>query len=63
MLETRLIDFTYMQPWAVEIIKELDSIPNWLFRISTKTALSEQSKAVRDYIFSEPFETAPAGIE
>lgn len=63
MLETRLLDFTYTQPWANEIIKELETIPDWIFRISTNTALSEQSKALREYVFSEPFESAPAEIE
>ena len=63
MLETHLIDFSYIQPWADEIIEEVELIPDWLFTISTKTAFSELSKAIRQYVFSEPYESAPSNIE
>jgi len=63
MVETRLINYSYTQPWADKIIEEIDSIPGWLFSVSTKSSFHEQSKALRNYVYSEPFEQAPSDIE
>lgn len=63
MLESGLIDFSYTQPWAEHIITTLDYAPPWLSDLVTKKYNGDQSKALREYIFSEPFEVCPDDME
>jgi hypothetical protein len=63
MLESGLIDFSYVHPWAEKIIADLDSVPSWLGDLATKKYKGDQSKALRAYIFSGPFEVALGGME
>lgn len=63
MIESNLIDFSYTHPWAEQIISNSDYAPSWLGDIATKKYQGDQSKALREYIFSEPFEKRPDEIE
>lgn len=63
MLESRLIDFSYTHPWADQIIMGIDSAPPWLGDLATKKYQGDQSKALREYIYSEPFEAGPTDID
>jgi len=63
MLESKLIDFTYIHPWADKIINELDYAPPWLGDLATKKYRGDQTKALREYIYSEPFEAGPDEME
>jgi len=62
MLESELIDYRYIHPWADDIILSLDSAPSWLGDLATKKYRPDQSKALREYILSQPFETRPDGM-
>lgn len=59
MLETSLIDYSYTHPWAEELIMEMGSPPSWLCDLATKKYQGDQIKAVREFVFSEPFEPGP----
>ncbi len=63
MLESRLIDFSYTHPWADQIIIRLDYAPSWLSNLASKKYQGDQSKALREYVFSEPFEAGPDEME
>ena len=63
MIESGLIDFSYTNPWAEHIITGLDYAPSWLGALATKKYHGDQSKALREYVFSEPFEPSPDDIE
>ena len=63
MMETSLIDFSYTQPWADELIMAVDSPPSWLCDVATKKYRGDQIKAVREFVCSEPFEAAPSDLE
>lgn len=63
MLETSLIDYSYTQPWADELIVAVLSPPSWLFDLATKKYQGDQIKAVQEFVCSEPFEAAPAEME
>ncbi len=63
MMETSLIDFSYTQPWADELIMAVDSPPSWLCDLTTKKYHGDQIKAVREFVCSEPFEAAPSDLE
>ena len=63
MIETSLIDYRYTQPWADELIMAVHLPPSWLCDLATKKYRGDQSNAVREFVFSEPFEAAPAELE
>ena len=63
MLETSLIDFSYAQPWAEELISEIDTPPSWLCELATKVFQGDLIKALREYVYSEPFEAGPKDME
>jgi len=63
MLESKLIDYCYTQPWADKIITTCDVPPAWLSDISVQKHSEDQLKTLRDYAFSEPFEKPPNDIE
>jgi hypothetical protein len=63
MLETSLIDFSYTGPWAEQLIVEIDGLPFWLCELAAKRFQGDLIKALRDYIYSEPFEAGPAEME
>ena len=63
MLESGLIDFSYTHRWADKIITKLDMVPAWLFDLATKKYRGDQCKAIREYVFSEPFEASPDEME
>lgn len=63
MIESKLIDFSYIHPWAEQIISNSDYAPPWLTDIATTKYPDDQSKALREYIFSEPFEKHPNDME
>ena len=63
MLESKLIDFSYTEPWADELISKSDIAPAWLCDISIKKYQGDQIKSIRDFIFSEPFEQEPVDME
>ena len=63
MIERSLIDYTYTQPWADELIMAVDLPPSWLCDLATTKYRGDQSKAVREFVFSEPIEAAPAELE
>jgi hypothetical protein len=63
MLEMTLVDYTYTQPWADELIMAIDVAPLWLCDLATKKYSGDQIKAVREYACSEPFEAGPVELE
>jgi hypothetical protein len=63
MLEAKLIDSSYTQPWAEQLIEETDVPPAWLCDLAIKTYTGHQKDALRGYISSEPFEEAPGDLE
>lgn len=63
MLESKLIDFSYTEPWADALIEESDIPPTWLCDIAMKKYQGDQIRAIREYIFSEPFETVPPSMK
>jgi hypothetical protein len=63
MLESGLINFSYTHPWAEQFVVHLDPIPTWLCDIATKKYQGDQTKALREYIFAEPLEPPPDGLE
>ncbi|MHC4177811.1 MAG: hypothetical protein ACYSWU_09905 [Planctomycetota bacterium] len=63
MVESGLVDFSYTHPWADQIIEELDVAPPWLSDLATKRYQGDQAKALREYVFSEPFEAGPPDLE
>lgn len=63
MLETSLIDYSYTQPWADALIIETQKPPVWLCELATNKYRGDQIQAIREHLFSEPFEEAPASLE
>ncbi|WP_163341189.1 hypothetical protein [Desulfopila sp. IMCC35008] len=63
MIESHLIDFSYTHPWAEQIIMGLDAAPPWLGDLAIKKYCGDQSKSIREYIFSEPFVAGPGDME
>ena len=63
MLETSLIDYSYTHPWAEELIMKTDTPPTWLCELAVRKYQGDQIKAVKDYVFSEPFEPRPPEME
>ena len=63
MIESNLIDFSYTHPWAEQVISTLDHVSSWLGDLATKKYKGDQSRALREYIFSEPFEPCPDEME
>lgn len=63
MLATSLIDYSCTQPWADALIIETEKPPVWLCELATRNHQDDQIQAIQDYLFSEPFEKAPAGLE
>jgi hypothetical protein len=63
MLESGLIDYTYTHPWSEHILSAEDCVPQWLLDIYTKKNQGDQTKALREYICSEPFELGPSDLE
>ncbi len=54
MLEAGLIDCSYTQPWAQELIATTDTPPSWLRDLATKSSHADQVNAVWEYLSSEP---------
>lgn len=63
MLESKLIDFSYTVSWAEMFIEKIDIAPSWLCDVTLKKYQGDQIKAIRDHIFSEPFEPEPVDME
>ena len=63
MLEAGLVDHGYLEPWAEQIIAELDVAPPWLGDLATKRYRGELLAALREYIHAEPFEPAPDDLD
>jgi len=63
MLDSHLIDYSYTQPWADKLIEGIDIPPVWLCDIAVKKSQIDQLKAIREYVFSEPFEENPPEFE
>lgn len=59
MLESGLIDYCYIHPWAIEVIESLEVAPFWLCELVNKKYRNDQLKAIGSYIYSEPFELVP----
>jgi len=63
MLESGLIDYSYLVPWADRIITGLKSAPPWLGTLAMKRYTGDLRDALREYVLSEPFEPWPGDIE
>jgi hypothetical protein len=63
MIESGLIDFSYINPWADQIIEEEEKIPSWLCDLALKKYRGDLTNTLREYIFSEPFESCPPDLE
>lgn len=63
MIESRLIDYTYTQAWADKLLLSCDVPPSWLCDISMKQYKGDILTAIREFVFSEPFEQEPPDIE
>ncbi len=47
----------------IVFINQIESVPAWLSRLSTKTSFQDQCKSIKEYIRTEPFEPAPNDLE
>src|SRR5450432_2028265 len=56
MESARLISYKHHIPWADEIIAQLDEPPHWILELATLKYIGDVQKALRGYVFSEPFE-------
>lgn len=63
MIKSRLLDYTYTQAWADKLLLRCDVPPSWLCDISMKQYQGDILTAIREFVFSEPFEQEPPGIE
>lgn len=63
MLESRLIDSSYVNPWAEQLIEQTDIPPVWLCDLAMKIYQGDLTGALRTYVFSEPFEEMPPDTE
>jgi hypothetical protein len=51
-----LISYKHHIPWADGIIAQLEKPPHWILELATLKYIGDVQKALRGYIFSEPFE-------
>ena len=63
MIESGLIDYSYIYPWADELIGNLDSAPSWLCELASKKYRGDQLKALGSFMHGEALEPAPKDIE
>lgn len=63
MMKTSLIDYSYTHPWAEELIMMMDSPPSWLCDLAIQKYQGDQITSVRDFVFSDPAESAPPEME
>lgn len=63
MVEAELIDFSYIHPWADQIIAALNVAPAWLCELAVESYRGGVSKILCEYPCSEPFEAPPDGLE
>lgn len=63
MLNSGLIDYSYLNTWADEIIQSVESPPSWLCELATEKYRGAQMEALGSFIYSEPFVPAPKDIE
>lgn len=59
MLESKLIDYRYVNPWADFLIANNEECPGWLAELAIKKCTADLVKAIQEYLFSEPFKTSP----
>lgn len=63
MLESGLIDFSYVHPWAGQVIAGLEASPSWFTELAIEKYSGAQARALREYIYSEPLEEHPKDLE
>lgn len=63
MIDAELLEHRHIHPWADGIIMELDAAPTWLSALAIHKDKGEICEALREYIFSEPFEPMPDDME
>ena len=55
MIESRLIDFRYFEPWTNEMILSMDQPPFWLLELSSIKYSPDAVAAINRFAFSELF--------
>ena len=63
MLESSLINYRVINPWADQIILKIKEPPVWIFDLSLKKYQGDLLKALREFAYSEPFEKEPDDID
>ena len=57
MIESRLIWYKHYYGWADEIIMAMEKPPYWVLEIATVKYFPKAATIVREFVYSEPFET------
>ena len=57
MIESRLIWYKHYYGWADKIIMAMEKPPYWILEIATVKYYPQAAKIVREFVYSEPFET------
>jgi hypothetical protein len=57
MIESRLIWYKHYYGWADEIIMAMERPPYWILEIATVKYFPQAAAIVREFVYSEPFET------
>ena len=55
MLQSKLIDYTYIQPWADNLIENLSNPQKLLIDLSSATYQGEIINILKEYVYYEPF--------
>lgn len=63
MIESSLIDSSYTQPWADQIILKMDVPPGWICDLAVKTYYGDLLKTIGGYVFHDPIEPAPEHLD
>ena len=57
MLDTGLISYRELQPWAESLLASISSPPQWLCDVAIQQYSPDVSKSLREYVWSQPFES------
>lgn len=63
MLDSVLIDFTYIHPWADQVIREMENPPYWLCQLAIEKSQDNLLNTLGSFIYGEPFEAPPPDLD
>jgi hypothetical protein len=55
-VESELVSFRHIHPWAHEVISSQESPPPWVIDVAVLKYQPDVAKCIREYVYSEPFE-------